>query len=113
MPKICDDVTDAIGAATSPHDMVRRGMRAVFTFVDERPEEFRLLYGEGVRRIAVVSDDPGKYPSRADFADGTTFHHRDDLDALQRELREVEGCSVIIYDQTCAAEKRRRRSSAS
>ncbi|ONF42989.1 indolepyruvate ferredoxin oxidoreductase [Marinobacter lutaoensis] len=67
------------------------------------------LYGEGVRRIAVVSDDPGKYPSRADFADGTTFHHRDDLDALQRELREVEGCSVIIYDQTCAAEKRRRR----
>ena len=43
------DVTDAVGAATSPHDMVRRGMRAVFTFVDERPEEFRLLYGEGVR----------------------------------------------------------------
>src|SRR5690554_624342 len=67
------------------------------------------LYGEGVRRIAVVSDDIDKYPSRADFADRTTFHHRDDLDALQREMREIEGCSVIIYDQTCAAEKRRRR----
>ncbi|NVK44429.1 MAG: indolepyruvate ferredoxin oxidoreductase family protein [Oceanospirillaceae bacterium] len=67
------------------------------------------LYGEGVRRIAVVSDDPQKYPSRADFADRTTFHHRDDLDAVQREMREIEGCSVIIYDQTCAAEKRRRR----
>ncbi|GGO88024.1 indolepyruvate ferredoxin oxidoreductase [Marinobacterium nitratireducens] len=67
------------------------------------------LYGEGVRRIAVVSDDPHKYPTRADFADRTTFHHRDDLDAVQREMREIEGCSVIIYDQTCAAEKRRRR----
>ena len=67
------------------------------------------LYGEGVRRIAVVSDDIDKYPSRADFADRTTFHHRDDLDAVQREMREIEGCSVIIYDQTCAAEKRRRR----
>ena len=67
------------------------------------------LYGEGVRRIAVVSDDIHKYPSRADFADRTTFHDREDLDELQRELREVEGCSVLIYDQTCAAEKRRRR----
>lgn len=67
------------------------------------------LYGEGVRRIAVVSDDIDKYPSRADFADRTTFHDRNDLDAVQRELRELEGCSVIIYDQTCAAEKRRRR----
>ncbi|WP_165855614.1 indolepyruvate ferredoxin oxidoreductase family protein [Marinobacter sp. JSM 1782161] len=67
------------------------------------------LYGEGVRRIAVVSDDIDKYPSRADFADRTTFHDRDDLDAVQREMREIEGCSVLIYDQTCAAEKRRRR----
>ena len=47
--RLRSDVTAAIGAATSPHDMVRRGMRAVFTFVDERPEEFRLLFGEGVR----------------------------------------------------------------
>jgi len=67
------------------------------------------LYGEGVRRIALVSDEPDKYPSRADFADGVTFHHRDDLNAVQLELREIPGCTAMIYDQTCAAEKRRRR----
>ena len=67
------------------------------------------LYGEGIRRIALVSDEPNKYPSRADFADGVTFHHRDDLQAVQMELRELSGCTVMIYDQTCAAEKRRRR----
>ncbi len=67
------------------------------------------LFGEGIRRIAIVSDEPYKYPSRADFADGVTFHHRDDLDAVQRELRDIAGCTALIYDQTCAAEKRRRR----
>ncbi|BBB24944.1 indolepyruvate ferredoxin oxidoreductase family protein [Amphritea japonica] len=67
------------------------------------------LYGEGIRRIALVSDEPNKYPSRAEFADGVTFHHRDDLHSVQMELRELTGCTVIIYDQTCAAEKRRRR----
>ncbi|MGB0468824.1 MAG: indolepyruvate ferredoxin oxidoreductase family protein [Pontibacterium sp.] len=67
------------------------------------------LYGEGIRRIALVSDEPEKYPSRADFAEGVTFHHRDDLNSVQMELREVPGCSVMIFDQTCAAEKRRRR----
>ncbi len=67
------------------------------------------LYGEGVRRIAVVSDEPDKYPGRGAFAKGVTIHHRDELEALQRELREREGTTVIIYDQTCAAEKRRRR----
>ena len=67
------------------------------------------LYGEGIRRIAIVSDEPDKYPSRSDFADGVTFHHRDDLNAVQMELREIPGCTVMIFDQTCAAEKRRRR----
>ena len=67
------------------------------------------LYGEGVRRIAVVSDEPEKYPDRRGFAEGVTIHHRDELSALQRDFREREGTSVIIYDQTCAAEKRRRR----
>jgi indolepyruvate ferredoxin oxidoreductase len=67
------------------------------------------LHGEGVRRIAVVSDEPGKYPSNIGFAPGTTIHHRDEMEALQLELREVKGVSVIVYDQTCAAEKRRRR----
>ena len=64
---------------------------------------------EGVERIAVVSDEPEKYRGRVRFPEGTTVHHRDDLDAVQRELREVKGVSVLIYDQTCAAEKRRRR----
>jgi indolepyruvate ferredoxin oxidoreductase len=67
------------------------------------------LHGEGVRRIAVVSDEPGKYPSNIGFAPGTTIHHRDEMEALQLELRDIKGVSVIVYDQTCAAEKRRRR----
>ncbi len=67
------------------------------------------VHAEGVKRIALVSDDPDKYPTRATFAPGVTFHHRRELDAVQRELREVKGCSVILYDQTCATEKRRRR----
>jgi indolepyruvate ferredoxin oxidoreductase len=69
----------------------------------------RQVFNEGVKRIALVSDDPDKYPSREDFAPITSFHHRRDLDAVQKELREFKGVSVIIYDQTCATEKRRRR----
>ncbi|EPN62407.1 indolepyruvate ferredoxin oxidoreductase, partial [Pseudomonas syringae pv. actinidiae ICMP 19079] len=69
----------------------------------------RQVFNEGVQRIALVSDEPDKYPSREDFASITTFHHRRDLDSVQRELREFKGVSVIIYDQTCATEKRRRR----
>ncbi|WP_249675817.1 indolepyruvate ferredoxin oxidoreductase family protein [Pseudomonas abieticivorans] len=69
----------------------------------------RQVFDEGVQRIALVSDEPDKYPSRAGFAPITTFHHRRDLDAVMRELREFKGTSVIIYDQTCATEKRRRR----
>jgi len=64
---------------------------------------------EGVERIAVVSDEPGKYGSDMLWPPRATFHHRDELDAVQRELRTVPGVSVLIYDQTCAAEKRRRR----
>ncbi|HEX2134704.1 MAG TPA: indolepyruvate ferredoxin oxidoreductase family protein [Microvirga sp.] len=63
---------------------------------------------EGVSRIALVSDDPKKF-SAADFPAGVTIHPREDLDAVQRELREVPGVSVLIYEQTCATEKRRRR----
>ncbi len=64
---------------------------------------------EGVSRIAIVSDEPEKYGDRGSFPGGASFHHRDEMDALQRELREVPGVSVLIYDQACAAEKRRRR----
>ncbi|QGZ32462.1 indolepyruvate ferredoxin oxidoreductase family protein [Stutzerimonas stutzeri] len=69
----------------------------------------RQVADEGVKRIALVSDEPDKYPTRDTFAPITSFHHRRDLDAVQRELREFKGVSVIIYDQTCATEKRRRR----
>ncbi len=67
------------------------------------------VFAEGVKRIALVSDEPDKYPTRTTFAPIVTFHHRRELDAVQRELREFKGTSVIIYDQTCATEKRRRR----
>ena len=67
------------------------------------------VYGEGIRRIAVVSDEPEKYSVGTTFAPGTTIHHRDDLDQLQKDLREWKGVSILVYDQTCASEKRRRR----
>lgn len=63
---------------------------------------------EGVKRIALVSDHPEKF-RQTDFPAGTTFHDRADLDPVQRELRDVKGVSVLIYEQTCATEKRRRR----
>jgi len=69
----------------------------------------RQIADEGVKRIALVSDEPDKYPTRETFSSITSFHHRRELDAVQRELREFKGVSVIIYDQTCATEKRRRR----
>jgi len=64
---------------------------------------------EGAKRIVVVSDEPDKYPSGTKWPDGVTFHHRDDLQTVQKELSQISGCTVLIYDQTCAAEKRRRR----
>ncbi len=72
------------------------------------PEIARQLDAEGVKRITVVSDDPRRYP-RGAFPPGVTVHHRDELDRVQRELREVPGVSAIVYDQTCAAEARRLR----
>jgi indolepyruvate ferredoxin oxidoreductase len=63
---------------------------------------------EGVERIALVSDAPEKFaPSR--LPAGTSIHHRRELDAVQRELRDIPGVTVLIYEQTCATEKRRRR----
>ncbi len=69
----------------------------------------RMVHHEGVKRIAVVADDLGKYRIGLDFAPGTTFHERGDLDRVQRELRDWPGVSALFYDQTCAAELRRRR----
>lgn len=69
----------------------------------------RQVRAEGVERIAIVAEEPEKYATGHELPKGVTIHHRDALDAVQRELREVKGLSVLIYDQTCAAEKRRRR----
>ena len=68
----------------------------------------QLVRAEGVKRIEVVSDEPEKYPAGY-FPSDVSVHHRRELDAVQRGLREFDGVSVLIYDQTCAAEKRRRR----
>jgi indolepyruvate ferredoxin oxidoreductase len=73
------------------------------------PMVARQLAAEGVGPIVVVSDEPEKYPPGADFPPGATLRHRDDLDEIQRDIREFKGVSAIVYDQTCAAEKRRRR----
>ncbi|WP_256203308.1 indolepyruvate ferredoxin oxidoreductase family protein [Sphingopyxis sp. YR583] len=73
------------------------------------PEIARQVKAEGVKIIRLVSDRPELWRGNADLPADTTIHHRDDLDAVQRELREIAGCSVLIYEQTCAAEKRRRR----
>ena len=69
----------------------------------------RQMQAEGARRIVVVTDEPEKYGSRSGLAPGTTVHHRRELDVVQRMLRDVAGVTVLVYDQTCAAEKRRRR----
>ncbi|HUK60706.1 MAG TPA: indolepyruvate ferredoxin oxidoreductase family protein [Stellaceae bacterium] len=69
----------------------------------------REVLASGAKKVVVVTDEPDKYGADAGFAPGTQVHHRDELDAVQRELREVSGLTVLVYDQTCAAEKRRRR----
>ncbi|QHE83458.1 indolepyruvate ferredoxin oxidoreductase family protein [Hydrogenophaga sp. BPS33] len=69
----------------------------------------RQLSAEGVQRIAVVTEDLGRYADRTGLPGQATLHDRAELDAVQCALRDVPGVSVIVYDQTCAAEKRRRR----
>jgi indolepyruvate ferredoxin oxidoreductase len=87
--------------------------------VGERPEGHTVpqivgsLLAEGVSRLVVVTDEPAKYARNVDarhgLPAGIEVFHRDELDRLQREFREIAGTSVIVYDQTCATEKRRRR----
>jgi len=82
--------------------------------VGERPEGHSVLQimnslkAEGVSALCIVTDDPDKYDGVA-LAPGVTVFHRDELDRIQREYRELKGTTAIIYDQTCATEKRRRR----
>ncbi|MGF1563716.1 MAG: indolepyruvate ferredoxin oxidoreductase family protein [Geminicoccaceae bacterium] len=66
------------------------------------------MYHEGVARIVLMSDRPDVY-RQADLAPGTEIRHRDAIDAVMLELRAVPGTTVIVFEQTCAAEKRRRR----
>jgi len=82
--------------------------------VGERPEGHSVvqiaqsMQAEGAAKIVVVTDEPEKYEGVA-LAQGVAVHHRDELDTIQKQFREIKGTSVIIYDQTCATEKRRRR----
>lgn len=82
--------------------------------VGERPEGHSVLQimqslvAEGVKKLVIVTDEPEKYQG-VTLLPGVTVHHRDELDRIQREFRELQGCTAIIYDQTCATEKRRRR----
>ncbi len=75
------------------------------------PQIVAQVRAEGASRVVVVTDEPEKYDSikgKAPF-DGVEIHHRDHLDWVQRQMREIKGTSVLVYDQTCASEKRRRR----
>jgi indolepyruvate ferredoxin oxidoreductase len=82
--------------------------------VGERPEGHSVLQiqksliAEGVKKLVIVTDEPEKY-SGVTLEAGVTVHHRDELDTIQRQFREIPGTTALIYDQTCATEKRRRR----
>ena len=82
--------------------------------VGERPEGHSVLQicqslqAEGVKKLVIVTDEPAKYQG-VKIAGDPEVRHRDQLDATQRELREIEGTTILVYDQTCATEKRRRR----
>jgi indolepyruvate ferredoxin oxidoreductase len=69
----------------------------------------RQMAAEGVKRIALVTEDLSRYADRSALPDAVSLHDRKQMDEVQRELRGIEGVTVLIYDQTCAAEKRRRR----
>ena len=83
--------------------------------VGERPEGHSVVQiaqsmrAEGAIKIVVVTDEPEKYQAIEGLPVGIAIEHRDELDRIQREFREIKGTTVIIYDQTCATEKRRRR----
>ena len=83
--------------------------------VGERPEGHSVIQiaqsmrAEGAARIVVVTDEPEKYDAVQGLPDGIAIEHRDVLDRIQREFRQIKGTTIIIYDQTCATEKRRRR----
>ncbi|MBN3789538.1 indolepyruvate ferredoxin oxidoreductase family protein [Burkholderia sp. Ac-20353] len=73
------------------------------------PQIAHQVHAEGAKRIVIVTDEPQKYAAGVVLPAGVDVHHRDRLDTIQRMLRDTPGTTVLIYDQTCATEKRRRR----
>jgi indolepyruvate ferredoxin oxidoreductase len=73
------------------------------------PQIARQVTADGAKRVVIVADDIHKYPAGTVWPAGVTFRPREDLIAVEKELSEIPGATVLIYDQTCAAEKRRRR----
>src|SRR5208282_5287505 len=69
------------------------------------PQIARQVTADGARRVVVVADDVGKYPSDTSWPPGVVVRPRDELIAVEKELSEIEGATVLIYDQTCAAEQ--------
>ncbi len=72
------------------------------------PQTIRELLAEGVSEVVLVSDEPEKY-ANADLPPGVKVHHRDDMEMVQRRLREQKGVTVLVYEQPCATERRRLR----
>lgn len=73
------------------------------------PQITHQVASEGVKKVVVVTDEPDKYGPNPGFAEGVEIYHRDDYDKVQKDIREIPGITAIVYDQTCGAEKRRRR----
>ncbi|MCQ4158335.1 indolepyruvate ferredoxin oxidoreductase family protein [Roseomonas sp. GC11] len=72
------------------------------------PQIVAQLQAEGVRRIAILAEDPARHAGTR-WPAGATLHPRADLDAVQQELKKIQGVTALIFDQVCATEKRRRR----
>ena len=70
----------------------------------------RKLEAEGVKRIAIVAEDTARYKDPGELSRNTTVHEREEMAAVQRALEKVPGVTALIYEQECAAEKRRLRS---
>jgi indolepyruvate ferredoxin oxidoreductase len=73
------------------------------------PQITRQLAAEDVGRIVIVTDEVEKYRDVTDLAPNVSVHDRHQLDEVSRQMRDIKGVTAIIYDQTCASEKRRRR----
>ena len=72
------------------------------------PRICQQVLGEGVKKVVITTDEPERYKG-VSLPAGIEVFHRRELDRIQRELRDIKGVTVLIHDQTCAAEKRRRR----